>query len=213
MDRTHRRKTEFTVMKSKQATKPVISAIVLAAGSSRRFGATKLTQELHGKPLLQHALIAAQGISPGAVTLVVGHDRDAIIAAAADLGDNIILNDDYRDGIGSSIAIGVNARRNDSDAILILLGDQPRINASHLNDLVDAWSGADDEIVASSFDDVLGPPILFPSKAFDALRQLSGDAGAKQLLSNDEFTVRPVKSPLARYDVDTPEDLRRLHQR
>ena len=198
---------------SEPPTKRIVSAIVLAAGSSQRFGATKLAQTLRGKPLLQHALLAARQACPGLVTLVVGHDRDTVVAAAADLSDSVVFNDRHRNGIGSSIAAGVRASRGSSDAILVLLADQPRISAAHLNGIIGTWSGADNEIVASSFDGVRGPPILFPPAAFDALETLDDDRGAKRLLTGDRFVVRSVEYPPAGFDVDTPDDLRRLDQR
>lgn len=193
-------------------SKAAIRACVLAAGTSTRFGGTKLVQPLRGKPLVQHALLAAQGACKGWVTLVVGHDADAIVAASADMGDNVIVNREHQQGIGTSISAGIHACRDGADAILIMLADQPLVTAAHLNDLIEHWSGADDEVVASSFDGVISPPILFPKNAFDELCTLSGDTGAKGILSNDKLHVRSIEFPPARRDVDTPEDLKDLAQ-
>ena len=189
-----------------------ISACVLAAGTSTRFGATKLVQHLRGKPLLQHALLAAQGACKGRVTLVVGHDADAVVAASADLSDSIVINRKHQQGIGTSISAGVQACRDGADAILIILADQPLVTATHLNDLIEHWSGADNEVVASSFDGVISPPILFPKNAFDELCKSGGDTGAKGILSNDKLHVRSIEFPPAQKDVDTPEDLQDLAQ-
>jgi len=189
-----------------------IRACVLAAGTSTRFGGTKLVQRLRGKPLVQHALLAAQGACKGWVTLVVGHDEDAVVAAAAGLSDNVVVNYEHQRGIGTSIAAGTRACRDGADAILIVLADQPLVTTAHLNELKDNWSGADDEIVTSSFEGVVSPPILFPKNAFDALCELSGDTGAKKILSSDEFHVRSIDFPPAGMDVDTPEDLQHLDQ-
>ncbi len=193
-------------------SKAAVRVCVLAAGTSTRFGATKLVRHLRGKPLVQHALFAAQGACKGWVTLVVGHDEEAVVAASAGLSDNIVVNREHQLGIGSSISAGIRACRDGADAILIMLADQPLITAAHLSELIDNWSGADNEIVASSFEGIAGPPILFPKNAFDALCELSGDAGAKSLLSNDAFHVRSINFPPAGLDVDTPEDLRNLDQ-
>ena len=190
----------------------VVRACVLAAGTSRRFGGTKLVQHLRGKPLVQYALLAAQGACEGWVTLVVGHDEEAVVAAAAGLSDKVVLNSEHQLGIGTSIAAGIRACRDGADAILIVLADQPLVTTAHLKELKDSWSGADDEIVTSSFEGVVSPPILFPKNAFDALCELSGDTGAKKILSNDEFHVRSIDFPPAGLDVDTPDDLRNLDQ-
>ena len=194
------------------SSEPVIHVCVLAAGTSSRFGATKLVQTLRGKPLLQHALIAANGTCPNRVNLVVGHDQEAVLAASGDLADRIIVNSDYRSGLGTSIAAGVRSCRARADAILILLADQPLITELHLKTLIEQWSGAENEIVASCFDATNGPPILFPSGTFDALSRLSGDQGAKSILTNGDFVVRSVQISAAGVDVDTPDNLRELEK-
>jgi len=193
-------------------SKLTVHVCVLAAGSSARFGATKLVRPLRGKPLVQHALLAAQGTCKGCVTLVVGHDDEAVVEASAGLSDDVIVNRAHQQGIGTSIAAGVRECRDGADAILIVLADQPLVTAAHLCQLIDHWSGDDDEIIASAFEGVVGPPILFPKKAFAALSELRGDTGAKKILSNDEFHVRSIDFPPAGIDVDTPEDLQRLDQ-
>lgn len=190
----------------------LIHACVLAAGTSTRFGDTKLVRNLRGKPLLQHALLAAQGACEGLVTLVVGHDQEAVTAAAAELTDNVVVNTEHQSGVGTSISAGVRACRGGADAILIVLADQPLVTAEHLNDLISTWSGSETEIVASAFDEILSPPILFPQHAFDALSELSGDMGAKKILSNKGFNVRTIEFPPASMDIDTIEDHRRLDQ-
>lgn len=167
---------------------------------------------MRGKPLIQHALLAAQGACKGCVTLVVGHDEEAVVAASAGLSDGIVVNREHQLGMGTSISAGIGACRDGADAILIMLADQPLVTTSHLNELINNWSGADREIVASSFEGIVSPPILFPKNAFDALCELRGDAGAKSLLSDDAFHVRSIDFPPAGLDVDTPEDLRNLDQ-
>jgi len=193
-------------------SKPAVHVCVLAAGSSVRFGATKLVRPLRGKPLVQHALLAAQGACKGCVTLVVGHDEEAVVDASAGFSDDIIVNRSHQLGMGTSISAGIRACRDGADAVLLLLADQPLVTSAHLSELIDNWSGTDNEIVASSFEGIISPPILFPKNAFDALCELSGDAGAKSLLSSDSFHVRSIDFPPAGLDVDTPEDLRSLDQ-
>jgi molybdenum cofactor cytidylyltransferase len=196
----------------RHSSKSVISACVLAAGSSSRFGATKLVRHFSGKPLVQHARLAAQGACEGMVTLVVGHDWEAVTNASAGLSDSVTLNPDHKLGMGTSIAAGVRTCRKDADAIMIVLADQPLITATHLNDIISTWSGAETEIIASSSDGIVGPPVLFPRAAFGRLCDLRGDAGAKKMLADGAFHVRSVEFPAALLDIDTPEDLQVLDQ-
>jgi molybdenum cofactor cytidylyltransferase len=195
-----------------RSSQAVVCACVLAAGTSTRFGKTKLVQKLHGKPLVQHALLASQGACEGRVTLVVGHDEAAVMAASSGHSDNVIINRDHQQGIGTSISAAVRECRDGADAILIVLADQPLVTAAHLSQLIDHWSGDDDEIIASAFEGVVGPPILFPKQAFAALCELQGDTGARKILSNKEFRVRSIDFPPAGTDIDTPEDLQKLDQ-
>jgi molybdenum cofactor cytidylyltransferase len=195
-----------------QIPKPKICACMLAAGRSSRFGASKLVQQFRGKPLVQNALLATQDACEGRVYLVVGHDQESVIEAAAGLFDRVIVNKDFSDGIGTSIAAAVRVCRDEADAILIALADQPLVTAAHIQDLIDTWSGADNEIVSSSFDGIACPPILFPKGAFSALSGLQGDNGAKSLLANDDFVVSSIDFPPAKFDIDRPEDLQRSSQ-
>ncbi len=191
---------------------PFLYACVLAAGKSSRFGATKLVQPFRGTPLVQHALIAAQGACEGRVVLVVGHDQDSVVEASAGLFDELVVNSEFGFGIGTSISASVRACQEDADAILIVLADQPLVTDAHLRDLIDTWSGAEDEIVSTSFDGINCPPILFPRNAFPALSELRGDNGAKSLLANDDFVVSSVDFPPAGFDIDRPEDLKLMDQ-
>ena len=184
-----------------------VCIVMLAAGRSERYGAAKLLAEYRGKPLLHHALSAAQGACPGDVCLVVGHNAHEIGDSAAGLADQLIMNEDYATGIGSSIACGVRACREHADAILIMLADQPLVSSAHLAQLVDRWTGAPDEIIASGFSGTNGPPVLFASAFFDELEQLRGDMGARAILRNNPNRLRTVEFEAASIDIDTPEDL------
>jgi molybdenum cofactor cytidylyltransferase len=195
-----------------QAPNPVICACVLAAGKSSRFGSTKLVQSYKGKSLVQIALMAAQDACAGRVFLVVGHDQNSVVDASTGLFDKLVVNDDFASGIGSSISACLRACRDDADAVLVTLADQPLVTGAHIRKLIDTWSGADNEIVTTSFDTISCPPILFPRNAFSALSQLQGDSGARFLLKSDDFDVSTVEFPPAGFDIDRPTDLQRIDQ-
>lgn len=194
-------------------TRGKVCIVMLAAGRSERFGAAKLLAEYRGKPLLHHALSAAQGTCPGDIYLVVGHNAEEISAAAAGLADSVITNEAYATGIGSSIARGVRACRKHADAVLITLADQPLVSSSHLSELVGLWTGGPNEIIASRFSGTSGPPVLFASAFFDQLERLRGDMGARAILSKNPNTLRTVDFEAASIDIDTPTDLEKLADR
>jgi molybdenum cofactor cytidylyltransferase len=186
-----------------------VFAIVLGAGTASRFGRTKQIEIVEGNTLVGHAMNVAREVCGIRTVLVVGHDSGPVIEAAGQPAF-LVVNDDYEDGIGRSIATAVRAIAHVADAVLLTLADQPLITAAHLDSLIDAWSGARDEIVATSFADALGPPVLFPPSAFGKLSRLSGDVGARSLLRDEAFSVTTIDFADAAIDVDTPEDLARL---
>ncbi len=186
---------------------PRVFAVVLAAGRASRFGATKQAKELHGVPLVRRAALVANEVCGDRVIAVLGHDRDSVLAALGSQRVFIVINEAYRDGMGTSIAAAARVCSERADAILLLLADQPLVTAEHLQMLVDTWSGAEDEIVASAYEGSQGPPVLLPVATFDELELLDGDTGARALLDDVRFHVVTVPFEAAATDIDTPADL------
>ena len=185
-------------------------AAVMAAGSASRFGSSKQLAEIDGTPLVQRALELAVLACGANTILVVGHDWKAVIAACDPLPGFFLRNDDYADGLGTSIAQAVRSVQHVARAIVVVLADQALITAAHLQALQTAWSGADDEIVATAFAGTTGAPVLFPRGCFGDLLTLGDDAGGRHLLADQRFTVRNVTFEPAAIDIDTPEDLRQI---
>ena len=189
---------------------PIVFAAVLAAGRSRRFGRGKLLETLDGQPLVRRAADVARAVCGDRSILVTGHDSAAVVAAAGDAPQFVIVNDRHEEGMGSSIALAARAVAHTADALLLLFADQPLVTARHVEALIAAWSGAEDEIVATAFSGTVGPPVLFPRGAFDALGALGGDEGAKRILRDPAFDLRSIPFEDAAIDIDTPADLEKL---
>ena len=94
-----------------------------------------------------------------------------------------------------------------ADAVLLTLSDLPLVTADHLSNLVNAWVESPYSIVASEFEDTLGPPIVFPKTDFDALVQLTGDRGARPIIDANRERVLSIACEEAAFDIDRPEDL------
>lgn len=187
-----------------------IFAVVLAAGSSSRFGATKQTVVLDDVPMVRRALDTAARVCKDRVLTVIGHDTSSVLGAMNADSGFIVVNEDYREGLGSSIAAAARGCRAGADALLLLLADQALVTADHLFALLDSWTGSDTEIVATAYDGTRGPPVLFPRAAFDDLCQLSGENGARGLFEDERFQVKTVRFEAAAVDIDTPDDLATL---
>ena len=180
---------------------------ILAAGTSRRFGSTKQITQYNGTPLIQQAVDIARQAGDNRTLIIAGHDWSNVIKAASAQGSFFAINEQYADGMGSSIATAVRACQRRASAILLMLCDQPLITASHLRSLIEKWSGNENEIVATAFAETTGPPVLFARGTFADLIALRGDQGANALLHDPRFNLHTVQFADAVVDIDTLKDL------
>ena len=187
-----------------------VFAVVLAAGEASRFGTPKQLAILDGEPLVKRAARLAREVCGRHSMLVTGFESAAVATAADGLCEFMAVNEQYRDGMGSSLALASRCLREAADAMLLILADQPRVGAAHLERLRSAWSGDPKEIVATGYAGIDGAPAVLPRGAFAALEKLDGDRGARALFDDPAFTVRSIPNADAAVDVDTPEDLERL---
>ena len=190
-----------------ERTQNGLFCIVLAAGASRRFGSAKQLAIFRGQPLVTHAIRLAEALAGNRSLLVAGNQWPLVAAACAPLAGYLVVNPDFAEGLGSSIVAGVSAVAGSATGILLLMADQPLIEARHLHAIVEAWSRNPERIVASEFDGIDGPPVLFPASFFPELLALRGDSGARRVLQANPSRVIRVNCPAAETDVDIPADL------
>jgi molybdenum cofactor cytidylyltransferase len=188
------------------AAPPQLHAVVLAAGASRRFGAIKSLALCAGEPLLQRVIACAQAAAAH-TWVVLGAHRAELAPLAAQRAAAIVFNPHWPEGLGSSIRAAVLQLPASCTAVLLVLGDQARLEPQDLCRLAQAWRSAPEAIVAARYGTVLGAPVIFPRRCFRALRQLRGDAGARTLIERDRAAVIAVEMPNAAFDVDTVADL------
>jgi len=187
-----------------------VFALVLAAGESSRFGATKQLAEYDGATLVGRAVRLAEDVCVDRTILVVGSDWKRVLAACGPLSGFFVRNDNYKSGMASSIACGVNSVAHSADAVLLLMADQPLLTVEHLSALINEWLEAPNEIVISEYSGVKGPPVVFPAHCFDSLMKLEGDQGARSILTDTKHSVRALAFEAAAVDIDTPGDLAKL---
>jgi molybdenum cofactor cytidylyltransferase len=190
----------------------VIAGLLLAAGVARRFGGSKLTTSLRGEPLVRHsARSLAEAKCIDAVWVVLGNDATSVRHALAGLDVRFVEHDRYLDGLGTSIAAGVEMLPEDCDAVVIALGDQPLVPSSAFDALVSEWKRTFAHVVATRYRGVVANPVLFARATFPELCTLSGDSGARSVVMANPARVRwlDVDAPVP-IDIDTPDDLSRL---
>jgi molybdenum cofactor cytidylyltransferase len=191
-----------------------VAAIVLAAGASRRLGQPKQLLLLGGEALLERAIRLAGEAGAAPVLTVLGANREVILAAIELNRAVPVINNDWEHGIAASIQAGlesVDAIAPNAMAALILSCDQPRLTATHLRELIEAFAAqTEPPIVASAYAGVVGIPAVFPRLVFPHLIALRGDQGARAILAQPPCPLIAVPFPGGEVDIDQPEDLAQL---
>lgn len=182
-------------------------AVILAAGrSSRMASVNKLLMPLGDRPVIRHVVQTALEAGLGPVTVVSGHDREAVRTALAGLPVGIVGNDDYEEGLASSIRTGVVAIAAEVDAALFLLGDMPLVTPRHLRPLLAAFAPAEGHsICIPTYGTRRGNPVLWGAQYFPRLLELSGDQGARVLFRDLADQILEVAMPddAVLVDIDT----------
>lgn len=188
-------------------------AVVLAAGAATRLGRAKALLEWRGQPLLQHVLdaVAASRLDGGVV--VLGARADAIRRALRlPPPTTVVVNPDYAAGQATSLRCGLDALPSDTGAAVVLLGDQPAVDPTAIDAVVDAHRAGAGPVVRARYDEGgAGHPVLFDRGVWESLRPLAGDTGARPVLARHPEWVHEVSvAGAAPADVDTWEDYERL---
>lgn len=186
--------------------------IVLAAGSSRRFGGNKLLAPLNGKPLYAWGLGALNDVCQerGDCTLTVVSCYPEIREAARALDAQAVDSPDSEKGQAYSIRAGLQAlgRVEERDFLLFLPADQPWITPQTISRLLDA-AGPDTWTATAAFEERVGTPTLFSARLLPDLLALDGDRGGRKLMGRLGQPCLVVQADSAREldDVDYPEQL------
>jgi molybdenum cofactor cytidylyltransferase len=193
-----------------------LEAIVLAGGAGSRFGGDKLTAPWRGGALIEGALAAALAAPGRSVTVVTGADGkvEAVARAFAERtgqADRLRLLhcSDHAEGMGATLRAGVASLPPDSAGVFVFLGDMPLIPRAILPTLATAI--ADGALAAApSFEGQRGHPVLFSAALLPQLRTLTGDQGAREVLSTlgKRLVLVDAEDRGVLVDVDRPEDLR-----
>jgi len=191
-----------------------IPAIILAAGASRRLGQPKQLLKIGVEFLIEHAIRLANEAGGAPVIVVLGAHYDLIRPSISLKGAIEVFNDQWQQGIASSIQAGIHSLDVFSQAapgVLILSCDQPRLTAMHLRALIETFAAqSEPAIVASTYAGVQGVPAVFPRNLFPDLLALQGDKGARALLARPSCPVIGIPFDGGEVDIDEPGDLARL---
>jgi molybdenum cofactor cytidylyltransferase len=182
-------------------------AIVLAAGASTRFGGIKQLVRIDGRPLLHTTVSRAVEVAGAATIVVLGAHAAELAPLLTHTPATIVVNRDWREGIGSSIRAGVARVPAACTGAMLMLADQAAVTAQDLQRLVGTWRRQPEYIAAAVYAGATGVPAVFPRASFPQLAELRGDIGARMLLQRNPDRVVRVPMDSAALDIDTPEDL------
>lgn len=192
------------------------AGIVLAAGASTRFGKPKQLLTLNGRFLLEWVLGAALDSRLDHIVLVLGCEHERILgclgSAAAHPKCEVLVNPDYRSGQSTSLKAGLLRVRHGFPSVMFLLGDQPLVDAALIDLLLQRYRESKKSICIPIHRAERGTPALFGRALYPELLKLTGDKGARDLLSthpHDVLTVA-ITAPEVFHDIDRPEDVERI---
>jgi CTP:molybdopterin cytidylyltransferase MocA len=189
----------------------VIAGLLLAAGAGTRFGRPKQLAELDGRPLIEHSIAALAASPVERVVVVLGANADEVMAAVDAQGAGFIVCGRWDEGQSASLACGL-AEVSDAEAVVITLGDQPRLAPEAIARVI-AGRGDGIDAVRATYAGEPGHPVLLERHLFERMRDVSGDHGARNLLLSVHTREVACDDLGGGEDVDTPAQLDALRTR
>ena len=181
----------------------MITAAILAAGTSSRLGRPKQLLTLDGESLIRRVARTVVAANCARVMVIVGRDADAIGAELNGLPVETIVNDGWREGMASSVRAAV-SNAGDGEALLLTPCDLPLLSSAHLRALIEKFEREGAPIVASRYNETLGAPLIVARDLWPELLQLRGDVGARRVIMKHQASF--IEWPDGARDVDTPAD-------
>jgi molybdenum cofactor cytidylyltransferase len=192
-----------------------IGAVIVAAGGSSRLGQPKQLLRFRGKSLVYHIVVASRQAGCSPVIVVIGSDSEKVTGELRSTSAVIVENENWQRGIGSSIRAGIQGLIDyapEIDAVVLLVCDQPGVNADTIRNLINLREATKKSIVASCYADTLGVPALFNRSLFDQLLSLRNEAGAKSIILRNRECVAQLSFPEGAIDIDAWEDWEKLNE-
>ncbi len=192
----------------------LVSAIVLAAGSSSRLGEPKPLVRLGDRSLLARVLDTLRATAVSEIVVVLGSEADCVRREIPLHGTRIVINSKPARGMSSSIRAGLEAASLEAEAFLIVLGDQPFVAPGTVDALLERRNATRVRILVPTYRGVRGNPVLLDRSFLPEMRAISGDVGCRHVITAHptEVVEVPVDDPGVRIDVDTPEDLAAIRE-
>jgi molybdenum cofactor cytidylyltransferase len=146
------------------------------------------------------------------IVLVLGHEAETIKERIPTENLNVVINESYRQGLGTSLHAGLAALPPDVDAALIVLADQPFIRPKTLDLLMDQYRRSSAQIVIPTYKGFRGNPVLLDRSVFSEVMALTGDIGCRAIFGNhlEGIVKQPVEDIGILLDLDSKDDFERM---
>lgn len=184
-----------------------VAGLVLAAGGGTRLGRPKALVRLDGELLVERVcrILAGGGCDP--VVVVLGADAATVRASA--VLPAVVENPAWREGLGSSLRVGLAALDRAVQAVVVALVDQPFIGSAAVERLIASWHGGAVAAVATYVGQPRNPVLLTRAVFAEVAASAQGDVGARAWLRahTERVTSVPCDDTGNPCDIDTPADL------
>ena len=190
--------------------------IILAAGNSSRMGQPKQLLTYRGQTLLEIVSEQALQTTYSPIVIVLGAYAEEILKTHHHIEINYVTNEDWETGMSSSITTGLSAVLNQQPNIknvIIAVADQVFITSKIFMQLVAQHELTGKNIVACSYAQTMGTPVLFHKNHFQEILSLDGNEGAKSMLKKHKEDTAVIEFELGHIDIDTETDYHHLIQR
>ena len=189
-----------------------ISAILLAAGESRRMGSPKLLLPFGDSTILEQVVDNLLNSKVDELIVVVGYRAEELVRKMTNRPVKLALNPNYQHGMSTSIIAGLNLIDKRSKAIMVALADQPLVDSKIINKLMEEFRRHDKGIVVPVHQGKRGHPVIFSIRYKEELLTLRGDIGGREINNKYPHDILEVAigSQYINLDVDTLNDYKRL---
>jgi len=190
----------------------MITAILLAAGQSKRMGQPKMLLPWGNETVLTHVVSVFQKAGLEDILVITGGAREQVESLVANLDVKVIYNKDHSNGeMLSSIQRGIKALTRQTQGMLIGLGDQPQVQEGSVRMVCEAFQESKSNIVVPSYQMRRGHPWLVARPLWEDLLNLNPPQSSRDFLNQNADQIKYVdlgdRNILA--DIDTPDDYQR----
>lgn len=185
-----------------------IWAVILGAGESKRMKTQKLLLPFDGKTMIERVIENVMQSDVDHTLVVIGSNREEILGVIGNLPVSLCYNDNYKQGMLSSVKCGVKALPENFEAALVFLGDQPMIPKAAVNMVIDTYRNSNKGIVIPTFRKKRGHPLLIDRRYLEEIERLEEKEGLRGLAIKFPYDVLEVETnmPGILRDIDTREE-------